>query len=41
MKIEFGTNQSLISKLEILLRDAKSWTRKFIESAPNVCLSLL
>jgi hypothetical protein len=40
-KIEFGTNQSLISKLEILLRDAKSWTRQLIESARTVCLSPL
>ena len=38
-KIEFGTNQSLISKLEILLWDAKSWIGQFIESAPTVCLS--
>jgi hypothetical protein len=41
MKIEFGTNQSLISKLEILLRDAKSWTRQLIESAPTICLNPL
>jgi hypothetical protein len=40
-KIEFGTNQSLISKLEILLQDAKSWTRQLIESAPTICLSPL
>jgi hypothetical protein len=40
-KIEFGTNQSLISKLEILLWDAKSWTRQLIESASVVCLGPL
>jgi hypothetical protein len=40
-KIEFGNNQSLISKLEILLRDAKSCTRQLIELAPTIYLSLL
>jgi hypothetical protein len=40
-KIEFSTNQSLISKLEILLRDAKSWTKQLIESASIVCLGPL
>jgi hypothetical protein len=40
-KIEFGTNQSFISKLEILFQDAKSWTGQFIESTLIVCLSPL
>jgi hypothetical protein len=40
-KIEFGTNQSLISKLEILLRYTESWTRQLIESASIVCLGPL
>jgi hypothetical protein len=40
-RIEFGTNQSLISKFEISLRDAKSWTGQLIKSAPTVCLSPL
>jgi hypothetical protein len=39
-RIEFGTNQSLTSKLEILLWDAKSWTGQLIELAPTVCLIL-
>jgi hypothetical protein len=40
-KIEFGTNQSLTSKLEISLWDAKCWTGQLIESTPMVCLSPL
>jgi hypothetical protein len=40
-KIEFGTNQSLISKLKILLHDTKNWTGQLIELAPIVCLSPL
>jgi hypothetical protein len=40
-KIEFSTNQSLNSKLEILLRDAKSWIGQFIKSAPTVSLNPL
>jgi hypothetical protein len=40
-KIELGTNQSLISKLKILLQDTKSWTGQLIELAPIVCLSPL
>jgi hypothetical protein len=40
-KIEFGTNRSVISKLEISLRDAKSWTWQLIESAPTVCFNPL
>jgi diphthamide synthase (EF-2-diphthine--ammonia ligase) len=40
-KIDFGTNQSLISKPEILLQDAKSWIEQLIELAPIVCLSPL
>jgi hypothetical protein len=40
-KIEFGTNQSLTSKLKILLWDAKDYTWQLIESAPIICLSLL
>jgi hypothetical protein len=40
-KIEFGTNQSLISKLEILLWDAKSWIGQFIELTPMVYLNPL
>jgi hypothetical protein len=40
-KIEFNTNQCWISKLEILLQDAKSWTWQLIESAPMVYLSPL
>jgi hypothetical protein len=40
-KIEFGTNQSLTSKLKILLWDAKGYTGQLIELAPTVCLSPL
>jgi hypothetical protein len=40
-KIKFNTNYSLISKLKISLRDAKSWTGQLIELAPTVCLSPL
>jgi hypothetical protein len=38
-KIEFGTNQSLTSKLKILLWDAKGYTGQLIELAPTICLS--
>jgi hypothetical protein len=38
-KIEFGTNQSLTSKLKNLLWDAKGYIGQLIESAPMVCLS--
>jgi hypothetical protein len=40
-KIEFGTNQSLTSKLKILLGDAKGYIGQLIELAPTVCLSPL
>ena len=40
-KIESDTNQSLISKLEILLWNAKSWIGQFIKSAPTICLNPL
>jgi hypothetical protein len=40
-KIEFGTNQSLTSKLKILLWDAKDYIGQLIELAPTVCLSPL
>jgi hypothetical protein len=33
-KTEFGTNQSLTSKLKILIWDAKGYTGQSIESAP-------
>jgi hypothetical protein len=41
MKIKSSTNQSLISKLEISLQDAKSWIDQLIKSALTICLSLL